>query len=139
MVERRRHKRYPMPRGTFVILRDKFEALQHHAQMSIGEIAMVLYKSQPRMMGQVRELSMGGLTVDGEVDRFAEIDDVELDLLLTRQGIYLHNLPFAAVPSIAAGKGKKKAPPVRTDAVQFRNLDDRQKGQLRELLNHHTG
>lgn len=137
MLERRSHKRYPMPLGMLAILRGKFDALQNHAQMSIGEIAMVLYKSEPRMMGQVKDLSLGGMTFDGDVGSASEDDNVELDLLMTEQGIYLHNLPFAAVPLRSAGRGRKKS--VRTDAVRFGDLDAEQKDRLRELIDRHAG
>jgi hypothetical protein len=108
MVERRRHKRYPMPRGTFVILRNKLDPLRNHTQMSIGEIAMVLYKSESEVMGQVTELSLGGIGFDCNFSGIVNADDVELDLLMTEKGIYLHNLPYSTIPIKSAGNGKKR-------------------------------
>ena len=119
MVERRRHKRYPMPRGTFVILRNKLDPLRNHTQMSIGEIAMVLYKSESEVMGQVTELSLGGIGFDCNFSGIVNADDVELDLLMTEKGIYLHNLPYSTIPIKSAGNGKKKTRSYRTNAVRF--------------------
>jgi hypothetical protein len=115
MVERRRHKRYPMPRGTFVILRNKLDPLRNHTQMSIGEIAMVLYKSESEVMGQVTELSLGGIGFDCNFSGIVNADDVELDLLMTEKGIYLHNLPYSTIPIKSAGNGKKKKDPQLSD------------------------
>lgn len=139
MVERRRHKRYPMPRGTFVILRNKLDPLRNHTQMSIGEIAMVLYKSESEVMGQVTELSLGGIGFDCNFSGVDKADNVELDLLMTEKGIYLHNLPYSTIPIKSAGNGKKKTRSYRTNAVRFKKLDAIQKQQIRELLSHHTG
>ena len=139
MEERRKHKRYPMPRGTFVILRGQLERLRNHAQMSIGEIAMVLYKSEPEIMGQVTEMSLGGLSFAADGSPVPDADQVELDLLMAEQGIYLHNIPFATVPQQSAAPSDTEAAAVRTDAIHFKNLDDEQKGRIRDLLARHSG
>lgn len=140
MVERRKHKRYSMPRGTFIILRNELDRLRNHAQMSIGEIAMVLYKSKPEVMGQVTDISIGGVAFDGHNSVMPDADNkVELDLLMTTQGIYLHNIPYMTVPIKPAGRGKKKTPKLRMNALRFNELNAKQKGQLRELLARHVG
>lgn len=139
MVERRKHKRYAMPRGTFAILRHAFDPLRNHQQMSIGEIAMVIYKSEPQVMGQVTNLSAGGIAFRGNTIGLPDSEKVQLDLLMTEQGIYLHNIPYAAVPIRTSGKGKKKRPAFRTNALRFKQLDVEKKARLRELLAHHVG
>jgi len=138
MVERRKHKRHSMPRGTFVILRNAFDPLRDHAKMSIGEIAMVLYKSAPEVMAQVTNLSVGGIAFGCNMVGLPDADNVELDLLMTEQGIYLHNIPYAAVAIRTAGKGRKKKPAFRTNAFSFKQLDAEKKCRLRELLVHHV-
>jgi hypothetical protein len=139
MVERRKHKRYSMPRGTFVILRHAFEPLRNHQQMSIGEIAMILYKSEPQIMGQVTNLSIGGISFGNHMMGLPDSENVQLDLLMAEKGIYLHDVPYAAVPNRTSGKGKKNSPAFRTNAFRFKQLDGEKKGQLRELLAHHVG
>ena len=123
MVERRKHKRYPMPRGTFAILRNEFDPLRNHTQMSIGEIAMVLYKSEPEAMGQVTNLSVGGIAFDGNTIGVPDAEKVQLDLLMTEQGIYLHNIPYAVVPIRTTGQRRKKTQEFRTNALRFKRLD----------------
>lgn len=139
MAERRKHKRYSMPRGTFAILRNESDQLQNHAHMSIGEIAMVLYKSKRELMVQVTDLSAGGVAFDGHHTGVSDADSVELDLLMTEHGIYLHNIPYATVPVVPSASGKIKTPELRTNALCFKNLDTELKGQVRKLLTHHTG
>jgi len=139
MVERRKHKRYSMPRGTFVILRNKFDPLRNYANMSIGEIAMVLYKSEPEAMGQVTNLSAGGIAFGGKAIGSPDAGNVQLDLLMTELGIYVHNIPYAVVPVKTKGKRKQRTPAFRTNALRFKRLDAEKRGKLRELLAHRVG
>jgi hypothetical protein len=139
MVERRKHKRYLMPRGTWVILRNESDWLDNHAQMSIGEIAMVLYKSEPEVLGQVIDMSVGGLAFEGDHRGLAAADNVELDLLMTPKGIYLHNIPFTPVSASPSRTSQTGGPKRRTNALCFKDLDADRKRQLRELLAHHVG
>ncbi len=139
MVERRKHKRYSMPRGTFVILRNKFDPLRNHTNMSIGEIAMVLYKSEPEVMGQVTNLSVGGISFGCNTSDLSDAKNIQLDLLMTERGIYVHDIPYAVVPVRTKGKSKKKTAECRTNALRFKHLDAEKKGQLRELLAHRVG
>jgi len=139
MVERRKHKRYPMPRGTFVILRNEVARLRDHAQMSIGEIAMILYKSQPEIMGQVTDMSFGGIAFQADTDVLPTYGEVELDILMTEHGIYLHNIPFVLVPVTATAEEGKTSKVTRRNAFHFAQLDEDQRACLRDLLAHHTG
>lgn len=139
MVERRKYKRYLMPRGTFVILRNELDPLRNHKRMSIGEIAMVLYKSKTEVMGQVKDMSFGGVAFDGNPGNMSAVGDVELDLLLTEQGIYLHNLPFSTMPLHSGDNRSRKVSDPDRAVFRFKKLSAKQKGQLRELLTHHNG
>ena len=139
MVERRKHKRYSMPHGTFVILRNEFSPLRNHANMSIGEIAMVLYKSEPEVMGQVTNLSVGGIAFGGHTIGLPDAGKVQLDLLMTDKGIYVHDIPYAVVPVRDSGKSKKKTPKPRANALRFTHLEAEKKDQLRELLAYRVG
>jgi len=139
MVERRKYKRYPMPKGTFAILRSEMKRLRNHDRMSIGEIAMVLYKSDPEAMGQVTDMSLGGLAFKWEADVLPEPGGVELDLLMAEQGIYLHNIPYQTVEQATGEKNGKKAAKKRRSAFRFTRLDTDLKNRLRGLLAYHVG
>ena len=132
MIERRKHKRYTMPRGTLAILRGRLGRLRNHDKMQIGEIAMVLYKSEPTVIGQIGEISFGGLSINVDTAPASHNNDDELDLLMTEQGIYLHNVPYVNVPARRCDAGA-------TVALRFGDLNDEHQGQLRELFAHHVG
>jgi c-di-GMP-binding flagellar brake protein YcgR len=139
MKERRRFKRYTMPRGTFAILRNELEQLNNHRQMSIGEIAMVLYKSEAQMVGQVANMSLGGMAFQSDRYHLPAVSEIELDLLMTEKGIYLHNIPFALVPKSAVKKTKKQVDSSQRAALRFKKLGPTLKKELRELMAHHIG
>ncbi|BBO79677.1 hypothetical protein DSCO28_02430 [Desulfosarcina ovata subsp. sediminis] len=140
MIERRKHKRYVMPHGTLAILRSDIRGrLLNHEKMSIGEIAMVLYKSESDMIGEVADLSLGGLSFNGTFNWHDDMERVQLDLLMTEQGIYLHNIPYAAVPVCRFPEGSQKKSAMRTNALRFKGLNTKQKDQLQALMAFHVG
>lgn len=137
MVERRKHKRYPMPRGTFAILRSEVARLRNHEQMSIGEIAMILYKSQPEAMGQVTNMSLGGFALQADAKFLPTNGQMELDFIMTEHGIYLHNIPYVVVSGKKTVKGQKKSNGDRRNAFHFTHLDADQKLRLKNFLARH--
>ncbi|WP_419655460.1 uncharacterized protein Dvar_45420 [Desulfosarcina variabilis str. Montpellier] len=139
MKERRKFKRYAMPRGTFAILRNELEQLNNHRQMSIGEIAMVLYKSESQMVGQVANMSFGGMAFESNRCHLPAASKIELDLLMTEKGIYLHNIPFTLLQKTASKKTGKQVDSSQRAVLRFKKLDPTLKKELRELMAHHIG
>jgi hypothetical protein len=138
MKERRQHRRYSLPRGTFVIVRPKLDALQNHKRMSIGEISMVLYKSKSEMMAQVKNVGQGGIAFDGQLQAGLDHETVEMDLLMAEKGLYLHNLPYSILYSDSESSEGKKNRRIRANAVRFTELDMSQQRQLDEMMSHGT-
>ena len=134
MQERRQYQRYTLPRGTFLILRQKLDALKNQSRMSIGEISMVLYKSKSEMMAQVTNLGQGGVAFDGTLDAQMDFDRVEMDLLMTEKGLYMHNIPYTTL-AVETGE-KKKSSRLRKDALCFKELEAEHQRQLDEMLSH---
>ena len=60
---------------------------------------------------------------------------MELDLLMTDQGIYLHNVPYVTVPA----RKRKESNGTKRNAFHFTHLDADQKLGLKDLLAHHVG
>jgi hypothetical protein len=87
-------------------------------------------------MGQVTNLSVGGIAFGGKTIGLPDAGTVQLDLLMTEQGIYVHNIPYAVVPIKTNGKRKKRTAAVRTNALRFKRLNAKKKSQLQELLVH---
>jgi len=134
MIERREHTRYSMPRGTFAILRNELDQLHNHRRMSIGEIAMVLYKSNIQTMGQVVDMSLGGVAFESRIPPELATGNLELDLLMAEQKIYLHNIPFAAQPVDSGSSPQKNNPNPQRTVLRFKELDPTLENELRDLM-----
>ena len=128
-----------MPRGTFFILRKTLESLSNYKKMSIGEIAMILYKSKSEAIGQVSNLGLGGIAFNDSLSRKPDMKSVELDLLMAAKGIYVHNIPFKTLLTDPICEGKRKTRPLRKNAMQFKNLDAEHRQQLNEVISHRIG
>jgi hypothetical protein len=58
--------------------------------------------------------------------------------MMTEQGIYLHNLPYATVPANPSKKGRSAVKYPQRNAFQFVGLDAEHRKALRELIDHHV-
>jgi hypothetical protein len=126
-----------MPRGTFAFLRYELDQLINHRQMSIGEIAMILYKSEAQMVGQVANVSFGGVALETNCCRLPADSELELDLLMADKGIYLHNIPFTPLSATSFGKTKKQVDCSQRAVICFKDLDPKLKKELCVLMAHH--
>lgn len=97
MQERRKHKRYTVTRGVFAILRSETDYLGNIEDMSMGEIAIAVYKAGPEKIGQIKNIGMGGLAFDYVEGNGRETGPLELDILMTEKGIYLHSIPHKII------------------------------------------
>ncbi|MBT8342564.1 MAG: PilZ domain-containing protein [Desulfatitalea sp.] len=138
-AERRRHKRYSMTNRMIAMVRSDSHQLEKIHRMSKGEIAMAVIKSKPQRMGEILEISRGGLSFrhienDADISQFQE-----LDILFTDDDFHLTRLPFYAVVERDV---KSDAPfdvlTMKQLAVQFKPLSDRQQRQLDQLLERYT-
>jgi hypothetical protein len=136
MEERRQTQRYCLPRGTFVILRPRLDALKNHKKMSIGEISMVLYKSKTEMMAEVNNMGQGGIAFEGTLKDRLDPKTIELDLLMAEKGLYIHGLPYSKLYSDSESSGGKESRTLRVNALQFSELDMAQQRQVDEMLSH---
>ncbi|MFO7713065.1 hypothetical protein [Desulfosarcina sp.] len=100
---------------------------------------MVLYKSEPEVMGQIKDVGLGGVAFDSTTRVVPDDDHLELDLLMAEQGIYLHNIPFVRVPARSADGDTHLIPQNHTHILQFKDLDGEQAARLQELLTHQVG
>lgn len=127
-----------MPRGTFAIFRDDIQGLHNHGQMGIGEIAMVLYKANPETMGQVVDVSIGGVAFHAPSGMRADADELKLDLLMAEQGIYIHDIPFASVNHRMDSEAALKTDETTVKAVRFTEVRAYHHDQLKKILSHYV-
>ena len=107
--EKRRHKRSQLKVSAFALLNKPFSE-----------------------MGEIIDISMGGLSFRYTSDKALPKGSLALDLLCVDDGFHVHRLPVKTVTeSVLAGQ-------VRRGRVQFDRLTDRQVSQVRHFIQSHA-
>ena len=96
-LERRQHKRFQVKNRVFAVVRSKDLRLDEIEKMSKSDIALAVIKSNPPKMGEIIELSQGGLTFS-YIENETELSAFnEMDILFVDENFHLSRLPFIAV------------------------------------------
>jgi hypothetical protein len=115
-VERRKHKRFKVPKDAFVVLRSDYLKL-----------------------GQIEQVSMNGLqflyaTSEGSLNA-----PFELDIFLAGTAFYLYKVPFQTVSdSETVNETPFPSLPMRHCAVQFGEMAPNQRSQLEYFIQNYT-
>jgi hypothetical protein len=99
-IERRRHKRFSVNAYAFALIRSATTRPITVFGRGMGEIACAVFRSKPAKLGQIKNISMGGLMfryVDSEVP--AKESPV-LDILLADCRFYLENMRFRSISEL---------------------------------------
>ena len=135
MIERRKHKRIKVKEGVFAVIRGPSGRLDHFSKMSMGEIAVSVYKSNPVKLGQIKNISVGGLAFHYISAKSSLDGPFELDILMTEKNIYLHNVPFEIISDkLIEKKPRVQAMPIKRTSLRFVNLSDQQLSKLQYIV-----
>jgi hypothetical protein len=137
--DRRQYRRYRVSNRLFAIVRSDMHLFDRFESMSKGEIAMAIIKSKPTHMGEIVEISRGGLSFQYiDTDRILS-QPCELDILFIDEDFHLSGLPFQAVEDRSI---KSDAPfdvlRMKRLTVKFCGLTSKQKLKLDHLLKNYT-
>ena len=138
-ADRRIHRRYRASKGAFALLRSRKAILTDIQKMNMGDIAFAVMRSQPAKIGQIVNISMGGLVFQYAQEAQGSAKPSCLDILLADCRYYLDGLDFEMVADIPS-PDDTDFDSVKTGliSVKFKNLNARQKRQLRHFLKNHT-
>ena len=115
-AERRKHKRYQAQEGAFAVVRPEFTKL-----------------------GQIIDISHGGLAFRYCVTGPKANEALELDIFLTGDGFYLEKIPFETVTDRRMSKKFSHAYlPTRRCGVRFGELTRIQIAQLEYFIQNHA-
>lgn len=133
------HKRFAARDKTFAVLRSDQCTLDQINGMSMGEIACAVYNAKPVKMGQIVDMSQGGLSFDCIDEACPSGKSLRLDILSANDKFYMGRIKFKPVHE---HKSKDTAPisPIRMkkQGVQFVDLSFRQIARLERFLRNHT-
>ena len=138
-VERRKHKRFSANDGTFAVVRSSDAPLHRIKKMSMGEIACAVYRSKPAKVGQIINLSQGGLSFS-YIDRNESSSNAfEMDIIAADNSFYLDKLTFKTIMDVETSEEPSFSPiTVKRQGVQFVGLTFKQLSKLEHFLRHHT-
>ena len=137
--ERREHKRYYAKNRLFAVIRSDDHQLVRIDNMSVGEIAFALIKSNPLKMGEIIEISRGGLTFS-YIDNESGLKALgELDIIFAEKDFHLSRLPFKEVDDAdVIDDSPFSALAMKRLTVKFEELSTRQKQKIDHLLSNFT-
>lgn len=138
-LERRQHKRYFVKNRIFAVVRSKNHQLDQITDMSKGEIAFALMRSNPPKMGEIKEISQSGLSfhyIQNESD-MSELK--EMDILFTDENFHLCRIPFKMIDDTAVVTNSPlDALEMNRLTVQFGGLSMRQQHQIKHMIKNFT-
>ena len=138
-TDRRQHRRYPAASGAFALLRSEKAIITDIEKMTMGDIAFAVMRCAPARMGQIVNISMGGLVFQYAQEAQGSAKPSCLDILLADCRYYLDNLNFEMIVDVPA-PDESEFDTVKTGliAVKFKNLTVTQRQQLSHFLKNHT-
>ena len=137
--DRRRHKRYYVKNRTFAVVRSENHLLDQINTMSKGEIALAVIKSNPPKMGEIIEISRGGLSFS-YVENEAGLDHLhEMDILFVDEDFHLSRVLFKPIEdSVIEDDAPFNALSMKRLTVQFTDLTPKQKLKIEHFIKNFT-
>lgn len=118
LVERRKHERFSAEDGALAVLRRSWP--------------------HPTTLGQIIDISMGGLAFRCIADEERSDWSSELSIMLTDSSFYLPRLPIEPVSDFETAKMPSGCVKPGRCSVQFKELTDKQGSQLKYFIRNHT-
>ncbi len=115
LVERRKHKRFRVPRNVFVAARPHYN-----------------------IVGRLTDIGMDGLSFRYMNSGEPSNKSFELDIFLADGHFYLENVPCETISDLETYESPFGSVTTRQCAVQFGGLKSHQKAQLEYLIKNHT-
>ena len=139
LIERREHKRYTVKNRIFAVIRSKDHRLDDIDQMSKCEIALAVIKSKPPKMGEIIDISRGGLSFS-YIENKTTLDQCnEMDILFVDEDFHISRMPIVPVKDSEFNPDAPfNALTMKRLEVRFKGLDNRQTKQLDYVLKNFT-
>ncbi len=133
--ERRKFERYAIGRVAVALIGPTSAKLGDVSGMSMGEIGCAVFKCNPLEIGEITDISMGGVAFQ-YIQKEKRLEDFEtLDILLAEDDFYLQDLRIRVVSDVPVAGDLGLGPfTTRRMGVQFRDLTPEQETALSHFI-----
>lgn len=139
LINRRAHKRFASKRGAFALIGSNQRRPIRIKTMSLGEIALAVFKSKYSHMGKIIDISMEGIALYYIDSHCQPEETAELDIMFAEGRFYLDNIGFKIISDFEiAGELPDSSIKMRQLSLQFKDLAHHRKTHLDFFIKNHT-
>ena len=137
--ERRQHERYAIGRVAVALIGPASAKLGDVSGMSMGEIGCAVFKCNPLEIGEITDISKGGIAFQ-YIQKEKQLGDFKtLDILVAEDDFYLQDLRIKVVSDVPVAGDLGLGPfTTRRMGVQFRDLTPEQEAALNHFISNYT-
>ncbi len=137
--ERRKFKRYAIGRVAVALIGPTSAKLGDVSGMSMGEIGCAVFKCNPLEIGEITDISRGGIAFQ-YIQKEKQLDDFKtLDILVAEDDFYLQDLRINVVSDVPVAGDLGLGPfTTRRMGVQFCDLTPEQETALSHFISSYT-
>ena len=110
-----------------------------YRRFQVQDIAFAVLRDQDRQLGQIMDISMGGLAFNYIAGGGNADSAFELDILLAYKGLYMKKIQFKTVSDFQIANKSPFSPiTMRRHGVKFSELTKKQTSMLKNFIKEHT-
>ncbi len=137
--ERRKFERYAIGRVAVALIGPASAKLGDVSGMSMGQIGCAVFKCNPLEIGEITDISMGGIAFQ-YIQKEKRLEDFDtLDILVAENDFYLQDLQIKVVSDVPVAGDLGLGPfTTRRMGVQFHGLTPEQETALSHFMRNYT-
>jgi len=110
-----------------------------HRRVNVQDIAFAVLRDPDRQLGQIMNISMGGLAYNYIVGSGSVDSALELDILLAYKGLYMEKIHFEPVSDFQIANKSPFTPiTMRRRGIKFGELTPKQTSMLQNFIQERT-
>ena len=110
-----------------------------HRRFQVQDIAFAVLKNKSRQIGQITDISMGGLAFNYIASQENNNGSSELDILLAFKGLYVEKIHFKTVSDFQIANKSPFSPiTMRRRGIKFGKITGNQTSMLEDFIRDHT-
>lgn len=111
---------------------------RRHPRFELKNDALVVLKPHPIKLGQIINISEGGISFHYLSHQQLPLRYFELDIFISGPDNHYNAFPFLKVNDFKLSGHFEKVTPTRQLCIKFDSLSNEQKKQLKAFINNHT-